>query len=135
MLQIQKLGHGVLQVSDLDRSERFYTGVLGFVVAARTHVAFKIGDSTDELRQAKTHLDALGVEITMVADHSVSQSTRFGLYRESSEGQGGPLRTTSRNATPDSLPGFWSPRRQPCAATIASTRPRHSPTRSWSTPG
>ena len=106
MLQIQRLGHGVLQVSDLERSEHFYTDELGFVVAARmesphdvlyprqpphfaisglgadavapspkspgpAHVAFKIGDST-ELRQAKTHLDALGVEIAMMADHTVS---------------------------------------------------------------
>jgi catechol 2,3-dioxygenase len=118
MFRIQKLGHVVLQVSDLERSERFYTDVLGFVVAARmesppttfftlgshhdfaisglgadaaapspkspglAHVAFKIGDSTDELRQAKAHLDALGVEIAMMADHTVSES----IYIEDPDG-------------------------------------------------
>jgi catechol 2,3-dioxygenase len=110
MIQVQKLGHVVLQVSDLERSERFYTEVLGLVVSARmesptttfftlgshhdfaisaigpdaqepspkspglAHVAFKIGDSTHVLRRAKAHLDALGVEIVMMADHTVSQS-------------------------------------------------------------
>jgi catechol 2,3-dioxygenase len=103
----------VLKVRDLDRSERFYTEVLGLAVAARMeappmmfftlgnhhdfaiaamgadapdappnspglfHVAFKVGDSTDELRQAKAHLDALGVEIAMTADHTVSESIYF----------------------------------------------------------
>jgi catechol 2,3-dioxygenase len=38
------------------------------------HVAFKIGDSADELHRAKAHLDALGVEIAMTADHTVTQS-------------------------------------------------------------
>jgi catechol 2,3-dioxygenase len=41
------------------------------------HVAFKIGDSTDELRQAKARLEALGVEIAMVADHTVTHSIYF----------------------------------------------------------
>jgi catechol 2,3-dioxygenase len=109
-MKIQQLGHVVLQVSDLERSERFDTDVLGLVVSARmesptttfftlgnhhdfaisaigpdatapapkspglAHVAFKIGDSTDELRQAKSQFDELGVEIVMTADHTVSQS-------------------------------------------------------------
>jgi catechol 2,3-dioxygenase len=109
-MRIQQLGHVVLQVSDLERSERFYTEVLGFAVSARmesptttfftlgnhhdfaisaigpdvtppapkspglAHVAFKIGDTTDELRGAKGRLDRLGVEIVMTADHTVSQS-------------------------------------------------------------
>ena len=110
MIKLQQLGHVVLQVSDLERSERFYTDVLGLAVSARmesptttfftlgnhhdfaisaigpdavepspkspglAHVAFKIGDSTDQLRQAKDHFDALGIEIAMTADHTVSQS-------------------------------------------------------------
>jgi catechol 2,3-dioxygenase len=41
------------------------------------HVAFKVGDSTDELRQAKAHLEARGVEIAMTADHTVSESIYF----------------------------------------------------------
>jgi catechol 2,3-dioxygenase len=110
MVKVRQLGHVVLQVSDLERSERFYTDVLGLEVSARmesptttfftlgnhhdfaisaigpdavepspkspglAHVAFKIGDSTDELRQAKDDFDALGIEIEMIADHTVSQS-------------------------------------------------------------
>jgi catechol 2,3-dioxygenase len=45
-------------------------------------VAFKIGDSTDELRQAKAHLDALGIEIVMMADRTVSES----IYIEDPDG-------------------------------------------------
>jgi catechol 2,3-dioxygenase len=41
------------------------------------HVAFKVGDSTEELRRAKADLDARGVEIGMVADHTVTQSLYF----------------------------------------------------------
>jgi catechol 2,3-dioxygenase len=41
------------------------------------HVAFKVGDATDDLRRAKAHLDALGVEIAGIADHTVSQSIYF----------------------------------------------------------
>jgi catechol-2,3-dioxygenase len=110
MIEIQQLGHVVLTVTDLERSERFYADVLGLRVAARmdapatvfftirshhdfaisalgpdavaavpntpglAHVAFKIGDSTDDLRRVKNDLDALGVEIVFSADHTVSQS-------------------------------------------------------------
>ena len=109
-MEVQQLGHVVLKVRDRERSERFYTDVLGLLIAARRdeprmtfftlgnhhdfaivavgpdgpdsaanspglfHVAFKIGDSTAELHRAKAHLDALGVEIAMAADHTVTQS-------------------------------------------------------------
>ena len=112
-MEVQQLGHVVLKVRDMDRSERFYTEVLGLPVAARLdappmtffslgnhhdfaitgvgpnapdpapnspglfHVAFKVGESTDELREAKAHLDALGVEIAMTADHTVTESIYF----------------------------------------------------------
>ncbi len=112
-MEIQQLGHVVLQVRDREASERFYTEVLGLSVAARmdappmtfftlgnhhdfaimavgpdappapadspglAHVAFKVGDSTDDLRQAKAHLEASGVEIGMLADHTVTQSIYF----------------------------------------------------------
>jgi catechol-2,3-dioxygenase len=112
-VDVQQLGHVVLNVRDLEESERFYTEVLGLAIAARMdeppmtfftlgnhhdfaitavgadapdspanspglmHVAFKVGDSTDELRDAKAHLDALGVDIAMIADHTVSQSIYF----------------------------------------------------------
>ena len=38
------------------------------------HVAFKVGDSLDDLRAAKAHLEAAGVAIDHVTDHRVSQS-------------------------------------------------------------
>ena len=38
------------------------------------HVAFKAGDSIDDLRRAKAHFDALGVPIDAVEDHAVAQS-------------------------------------------------------------
>lgn len=38
------------------------------------HVALKIGDGLDTLRAAKAHLEDNGVEISMLADHTVSQS-------------------------------------------------------------
>ena len=34
-MKIESLGHVVLKVTDLDRSEQFYTGVLGMPVVAR----------------------------------------------------------------------------------------------------
>jgi catechol 2,3-dioxygenase len=41
------------------------------------HVAFKVGDSIDDLRLAKAHLDSHGVEIDGISDHTVSQSIYF----------------------------------------------------------
>jgi catechol 2,3-dioxygenase len=112
-MKVQQLGHVVLKVRDRERSERFYTEVLGLPIAARMdappmtfftlgnhhdfailgvgsdapdaaengpglfHVAFKIGDSTDDLRRAKADLEARGIEIAMVADHTVTQSIYF----------------------------------------------------------
>ena len=38
------------------------------------HVAFKVGDTTEELRRTKSDLEAHGVEIAGIADHTVSQS-------------------------------------------------------------
>ena len=112
-MDVQQLGHVVLKVRDIDRSERFYTEVLGLTIAARLeappmifftlgnhhdfaitavgadapdsvpnspglfHVAFKVGESTDELRDAKAHLEARGVQIAMTADHTVSESIYF----------------------------------------------------------
>ena len=38
------------------------------------HVAFKVGDSLEELRAAKARLEELGVEILGASDHQVSQS-------------------------------------------------------------
>src|SRR5258707_12058219 len=38
------------------------------------HVAFKAGDSIDDLRRAKAHFDALGVPVDAIEDHAVAQS-------------------------------------------------------------
>lgn len=38
------------------------------------HVAFKVGDETEDLRRTKADLDAHGIEIAGIADHTVSQS-------------------------------------------------------------
>ena len=38
------------------------------------HVAFKVGDSLDELRECKSHLEKHGVTLTGMSDHAVSQS-------------------------------------------------------------
>jgi len=46
------------------------------------HVAFKIGDSLDVLRDAKTHVEAHGVRILGMSDHQVSQS----LYIQDPDG-------------------------------------------------
>lgn len=46
------------------------------------HVALKIGDSLDLLREAKAHLEAHGVKIVGISDHRVSQS----IYVEDPDG-------------------------------------------------
>ena len=38
------------------------------------HVAFKVGDSLDELRECKAHLEQHGVQLVGMSDHGVSQS-------------------------------------------------------------
>ena len=112
-MRIQALGHVVLRVRELARSEPFYAEVLGLRTVGRfedrmvffsiednhhdialvqtgadapsapktapglAHVALKIGNSLDELRAAKTWLEANGVEIERTSDHRVSQSLYF----------------------------------------------------------
>ena len=46
------------------------------------HAAFKVGESTDALREARAHLVAAGVPIRGISDHTVSQS----LYIEDPDG-------------------------------------------------
>jgi len=48
------------------------------------HVAFKVGDSLDQLREVKSELEAAGVPIELVADHTVSQS----IYVRDPDGNG-----------------------------------------------
>ena len=46
------------------------------------HVAFKVGNHLDELRECKNHLEQNGVAILGMSDHSVSQS----LYLQDPDG-------------------------------------------------
>ncbi len=48
------------------------------------HMVFKVGDSLEELRAMKDHLDAQGVKIEMMADHDVTCS----LYVRDPDGNG-----------------------------------------------
>lgn len=120
-MKISALGHVVLRVSNRERAEQFYNGLLGLPICARLdeaglkmaffslgnhhdfavmevsgegsarggnrigldHVAFKIGKSLDELREAKRHLEAAGVTPRPV-DHEVTKS----LYFEDPDGNG-----------------------------------------------
>jgi catechol 2,3-dioxygenase len=113
-MKISSLGHVVLRVTDRERAERFYGGVLGLPVCARFdeggmkmafftlgnhhdfavmevsgegsghgesavglhHVAFRIGNTLDELREARARLDAAGVATTPI-DHDVTKSLYF----------------------------------------------------------
>jgi catechol 2,3-dioxygenase len=113
-MKISSLGHVVLRVTDRERAERFYGGVLGLPVCARFdeggfkmafftlgnhhdfavmevsgegssrsesavglhHVAFKIGNTLDELREARARLEAAGVATTPI-DHDVTKSLYF----------------------------------------------------------
>ena len=113
-MKIQSLGHVVLKVTDLDRAEGFYSGLLGLPIVARYdedgrqmtffslgdhhdfavalvpadetaprdtqpglhHVAFRIGDSLDQLREAKARIEAAGLAPTPI-DHEVTKSLYF----------------------------------------------------------
>ena len=113
-MKVQSLGHVVLKVTDLQRSEAFYSGILGMPVCARFdeqgmkmtffslgdhhdlailevsgdtanggeeavglhHVAFCVGQTMDELVEARDHLAAAGVESTPI-DHEVTKSLYF----------------------------------------------------------
>src|SRR5215471_15349235 len=111
-MKIKSLGHVVVRVSDRERAEQFYGGVLGLPICARydengmkmafftlgnhhdfavmeahggsppesatglDHVAFNIGKSLDELREAKAKLEAAGIRPTPI-DHEVTKSLYF----------------------------------------------------------
>ena len=72
------------------------------------HVAFKIGDSLDQLREAKARLEAHGVRIVGISDHEVSQS----IYVQDPDGNGVELMV-------DADPAIWA--RNPAA--VATVRP------------
>ena len=113
-MRIKSLGHVVVRVTDVERAEHFYGGLLGLPLCARLdeggykmaffslgnhhdfavmevtgegssrsqtavglhHVAFNIGTTLDELREAKAKLDAAGIE-THPIDHEVTKSLYF----------------------------------------------------------
>jgi catechol 2,3-dioxygenase len=113
-MKISSLGHVVLRVTDRERAERFYNGLLGLPICARFdeggfkmaffslgnhhdfavmevsgegssraesavglhHVAFKIGTTLDELREARAKLEAAGIATTPI-DHDVTKSLYF----------------------------------------------------------
>ena len=113
-MKIKSLGHVVLRVTDRERAERFYGGVLGLPLCARLdegglkmafftlgnhhdfavmevtgegssrsetavglhHVAFNIGTTLDELRDARTKLESAGIATTPI-DHEVTKSLYF----------------------------------------------------------
>ena len=119
-MKIKSLGHVVVQVTNLERAERFYGDLLGMPVCAHYdedgmkmaffslgnhhdfavmevngevsrgenatglhHVAFNIGTTLDELREAKAKLDAAGVDSDPI-DHEVTKS----LYLADPDGNG-----------------------------------------------
>jgi len=113
-MKIKSLGHVVVRVTDRDRAEQFYGGVLGLPLCARLdkgdlkmaffslgnhhdfavmevtgegssrsetavglhHVAFNIGTTIDELRDARAKLHAAGIA-THPVDHDVTNSLYF----------------------------------------------------------
>ncbi len=72
------------------------------------HVAFKIGDTLEALREAKTLLEARGVPIRGLSDHAVSQS----IYTEDPDGNMVELYV-------DADPAIWG--RDP--GSVATVRP------------
>lgn len=130
-MKVKALGHVVVRVTDRDRAERFYSGVLGLPICARLdqdgfrmaffslgnhhdfavmevsgegsthaesavglhHVAFNIGTSLDELREAKAKLDAAGIASTPI-DHEVTKS----LYLADPDGNGVELYVDASDA-------------------------------------
>lgn len=72
------------------------------------HVAFKIGDSLEQLRAAKAELERHGVAIRAIRDHRVSQS----IYLEDPDGNGLELFV-------DADPAIWRAR----PAAVATTEP------------
>ena len=112
-MKVTGIGHAVLKVRDLERSEAFYRDVLGLQVCGRmedrmvfftageshhdlaiasvgrdapaadpnavglAHIAFRIGDSFEQLQEAATTLRSKGVEIERSADHRASLSIYF----------------------------------------------------------
>jgi catechol 2,3-dioxygenase len=147
-MKIRELGHVVLQVTDLDRSLKFYRDTLGLPVvsegspggrrmaffslgekhhdlallelgpggaphdkgrAGLFHVAFKIGDDIEALREAKARIDAAGVPVVRTTEHL----TTLSLYLSDPDGITVELFVDTDPATwrdkPQALGGFAKP--------------------------
>ena len=94
-INISKMGHAVLNVTDLERSLRFYRDVLGLHEVARRdfdglqwvflsagveaspglhHLAFNIDGSLPELADTNSSLQAADVDVHATLDFRVSQA-------------------------------------------------------------
>jgi catechol 2,3-dioxygenase len=120
-MKIRELGHIVLQVTDLDRSIRFYRDTLGLPLVSQgkprgrrivffslgakhhdlalvelapgaqgqdparagvMHLAFKIGDDIELLKEARARMVAAGVPIVNTTEHM----TTYSLYLSDPDG-------------------------------------------------
>jgi catechol 2,3-dioxygenase len=120
-MEIRELGHIVLQVTDLDRSIRFYRDTLGLPLVSQgkprdrrivffslgakhhdlalielapgaqaqdqtragvMHIAFKIGDDIELLKEAKERMVAAGVPVVRTTEHM----TTYSLYLSDPDG-------------------------------------------------
>lgn len=73
------------------------------------HIGIKVGDSLEELREAKRELERAGVELSGMSDHTVSQS----LYLDDPDGNEVELYT-------DTDPALW---RDDPAAVLSPIKP------------
>jgi catechol 2,3-dioxygenase len=147
-MKIRELGHVVLQVTDLDRSIRFYRDTLGLPLVSQgkprgrrivffslgakhhdlalielgpgakaqdhqsagvMHIAFKIGDDIELLKEAKARMTAAGVPIVNTTEHM----TTYSLYLSDPDGITVELYVDRDPATwrdkPDALGAFAKP--------------------------
>lgn len=147
-MKIRELGHIVLQVTDLDRSIRFYRDTLGLPLVSQgkprgrrivffslgakhhdlalielapgaagndparagvMHLAFKIGDDIELLKEARARMAAAGVPIVNTTEHM----TTYSLYLSDPDGITVELYVDRDPATwrdkPDALGAYAKP--------------------------
>jgi catechol 2,3-dioxygenase len=147
-MKIRELGHIVLQVTDLDRSIRFYRDTLGLPLVSQgkprgrrivffslgakhhdlalielapgaegndharagvMHIAFKIGDDIELLKEARARMVAAGVPVVNTTEHM----TTYSLYLSDPDGITVELYVDRDPATwrdkPDALGAYAKP--------------------------
>ena len=147
-MEIRELGHVVLQVTDLDRSIRFYRDTLGLPLVSQgkprgrrivffslgakhhdlalielapgaeghdparagvMHIAFKIGDDIELLKEARACMVAAGVPVVNTTEHM----TTYSLYLSDPDGITVELYVDRDPATwrekPDALGAYAKP--------------------------